>query len=237
MDTKILEDIGLTKGEITVYLALLEEGSVSAGKVLEKAGVQNSVFHFCVNRLIDKGLVAYVVEGKRKIYSAADPENFLVYVKDKEEQVKKLLPKLKAKQNFLKQKEGVELFKGLKGVINLLNILIKDSKKGDEFLFFAPDVSERNEDVQKFYARYDMKRKDKGLVTKGIAISKLKSLFETRKYLEMKYSDKPLPANSAICGNKMVLVSWGDQPTGVLIESKQIIDQQKEFFKSLWGEL
>jgi len=46
MDTKILEDIGLTHGEIKVYITLLELGSSTAGAILKKAKIQNSVFHF-----------------------------------------------------------------------------------------------------------------------------------------------------------------------------------------------
>jgi len=60
MNTKILEDIGLTPGEIKVYLTLLEEGASSAGKILEQAQIQNSVFHFNINRLMEKGLVSSI---------------------------------------------------------------------------------------------------------------------------------------------------------------------------------
>jgi len=56
--------------------------------------VQNSVFHFSINRLIEKGLVSYVKKGKVKIYSAADPKQFLIYLKEKEKRVKDLLPGL-----------------------------------------------------------------------------------------------------------------------------------------------
>jgi len=46
MDTQILQDIGLTKNEINVYLALLELGKSSAGKVLEKSNLQ--ILFFCI---------------------------------------------------------------------------------------------------------------------------------------------------------------------------------------------
>lgn len=43
-----------------------------------------------------------------------------------------------------------------------------------------------------------------------------------------------MPANMALCDNKMAIISWSDKPIGVLITSKQIVDKQKDFFKSLW---
>ena len=39
MDNTILEQIGLTKSEINVYLALLELGSSSTGKIVDKSKV------------------------------------------------------------------------------------------------------------------------------------------------------------------------------------------------------
>ena len=105
MGTEILEDIGLTKGEIKVYLALLELGSSTAGAVLNKANIQNSVFHFCVNRLMEKGLVSYVRKGKVRIYKAVDPDNLLIYITDKKREIEELLPELKSRQRISKEKQ------------------------------------------------------------------------------------------------------------------------------------
>ncbi len=238
MNTKILEDIGLTPGEIKVYLTLLELGPHSAGKIIEKANIQNSVFHFNINRLIEKGLVSYIKKGKAKIYQAADPENFKTYLRDKEKQIEKILPELKAKQKLAKEKQEVELFTGKKGILTLLNQLIENTKPKDEFLFFPPDFNQnKNKEIQEFYLKYDIKRQDKKLITKGISNIKLKKLFKGRKYLKMKYSNLPVPIHSAICNNKMAIINWGDQPTGVLIYSKNIVKKQKEFFHALWNSL
>jgi len=236
MDTKALENIGLTKGEIKVYLALLEIGSSSAGDILEKANIQNSVFHLCINRLIEKGLVSYVKKNKFRVYTASSPENFLVYVKDKEKEIEKLLPELKERQAYAKQKEEVELFVGIKGIITLLNILIEDSNKGDEFLFFSAETEnqEKNKEIQEFYERYDAKRKAKGLIIKGIANIKLKELYKKRKNLNMKYTELPVPSNIGICNNKMIMISWGEKPSGVLINSKDLIEKQRKFFNEFW---
>ena len=92
-------------------------------------------------------------------------------------------------------------------------------------------------EIQDFYLKYDAKRKDKELITKGVAYKKVKSLLEKRKYLKVKYSDQPLPANTGICNDKMAIISWGEKPSGVLIKSRNIIEKQKEFFYALWNSL
>ncbi|HLD56676.1 MAG TPA: helix-turn-helix domain-containing protein [archaeon] len=235
MDTKALEGIGLTKGEISVYLALLEIGACTAGDVIKKAGIQNSVFHFCINRLIEKGIASYVKKGKVRVYKAADPENFLSYLKDKEKEIEEILPELKSRQKTIKEKEDVEIFEGINGIISLLNFLIEGAKSGDEFLFFPPYIEEKNEEIQKFYERYDWKRKKKGLVVKGIAPNSLKDLFSKRKYLKMKFTNFPIPENIGMCNDKMAMISWGEKPKGILIQSKQIVEKERKFFNKFWN--
>jgi HTH-type transcriptional regulator, sugar sensing transcriptional regulator len=237
MDTSILENIGLTPGEIKVYLSLLELGPSSAGNILENAGIQNSVFHFCVNKLIEKGLVSYVKSGKIRIYKASDPENFLIYLKDKEKKIKEILPELKERQVNFKEKLKAEVFEGISGIINLLNISIEGAKKGDEYLFFSIDAGTKNEEIQDFYKIFDLKRKEKGLITKGIANSKLKPLFIERTYLKMKYTHLPIPYNIGICNDKMVLTSWDEKPSGVLIQAKNLVKNQRDFFNELWRQI
>ena len=54
MDTRILEDIGLTNAEIKVYMSLLELGVAGAGNIIEKSGLQSSVVHMTLNNLINR---------------------------------------------------------------------------------------------------------------------------------------------------------------------------------------
>src|SRR3989338_1381742 len=91
-DTEILEDLGLTKTEVKVYLALLELGSSSAGKILEKSKLPNSTVHRDLNSLIVKGLISFILEGKRKVYQASNPENFFEFIADKKRRFENKLP-------------------------------------------------------------------------------------------------------------------------------------------------
>ena len=98
MDIEILEDLGLTQSEIKTYLTLLELGSSTAGPILEKSNLQNSVVHRALNSLIEKSLITYVLEGNRKIYQATDPENFNLFIDEKKRKFQEILPELKEKQ-------------------------------------------------------------------------------------------------------------------------------------------
>ena len=121
MDTSILEDIGLTQSEIKVYLTLLRLGASPAGPIVEKSTIQNSVVHRILPRLIEKGLITYILEGKKKYYQATDPKLLINYIEDKKKRVEELLPSLLAEQKLSKKKQEATIYRGVRGIKEILN--------------------------------------------------------------------------------------------------------------------
>ena len=62
MELEYLRKIGLTSGEIKVYSAVLEIGASSLNKIHEKTGIERRNIYDILNKLIEKGLVSYVIE-------------------------------------------------------------------------------------------------------------------------------------------------------------------------------
>ena len=60
MDEKLLQEIGLTNSEITVYLTLLKSGSVKVGNLMKQISLHRSRIYEAINKLTDKGVVSYV---------------------------------------------------------------------------------------------------------------------------------------------------------------------------------
>lgn len=231
-----LESTGLTLGESKIYLALLQTGNSSAGRILEKATIQNSAFHFCINRLIQKGLVSYYKKGKTKVYSAVDPCVLLNGFKEKEKKFQEIIPRLRAMRKESTNQLTAEVFEGLPGVSALLQVLIEGAKKGDDFLFFSANVDEKNKEIASFYHKFDATRRALGLNSKGISPISLKTSYAKRPLNEIRYTKHPIPQSIAICNHKMALVSWDDTPSGVLISAQNTVDKQKEYFYQLWEE-
>src|SRR3989344_3052406 len=80
---ELLEEIGLTKSEIKVYLALLELGSSTTGPIVDKSGASSSKMYEILERLIQKGLAGYVIKSGTKYFEAADPKRLFDYLKEK----------------------------------------------------------------------------------------------------------------------------------------------------------
>ncbi len=83
METEILEDIGLTRSEIKIYLSLLELGISTAGPIMKKTGLQNSVIHATLPKLAEKGFISFIKKGGVREYSATDPKNLLKFIDEK----------------------------------------------------------------------------------------------------------------------------------------------------------
>jgi sugar-specific transcriptional regulator TrmB len=238
MDTSILEDLGLTNAEIKVYMALLELGNTTAGPILEKSGVQNSVVHRALNSLIGKGLISYIMEGRRKVYQATDPENFLDFIDDKESRFLQLLPELKKKQAFAREKKQATIFNGKKGINEIYNRLL--SSGGKEYNTFGGGKR----------VTYDVMGDTwwKNLHAKRIAkkIPCRQVFDETIRRFGEELNKKPIThirflsqdfeqlQETVIIGSMVAIVIFTENPYGLLIEDKSVVDGYRKYFELLW---
>ncbi|MBU1930663.1 helix-turn-helix domain-containing protein, partial [Candidatus Micrarchaeota archaeon] len=63
MDFSFLQDLKLTQNEIKIYTALLNLGSVPAGRITHETGLHRSRVYEGLNRLVEKGLVGFIKKG------------------------------------------------------------------------------------------------------------------------------------------------------------------------------
>ena len=126
MDKKILERVGLSKGEIEVYLTLLKLGSSLVSKIAQETGLHRTNIYDTLEKLKEKGLASYVIKENRKYYSASNPDKLLDYVKEKETEIKSILPELKEYLNISRSESIVEVYKGKEGLKSVLKDILKD---------------------------------------------------------------------------------------------------------------
>ena len=125
MIEQALKQIGLTEGEIKVYLALLELGSCSTGKITKKSEISGSKVYEVLERLEKKGLVSSVKTNNVKYFEATDPQRIVDYLDEKKkdienekEEIEKIIPQLILKQSNSIKSE-VNVFTGFKGAKNV----------------------------------------------------------------------------------------------------------------------
>ncbi|MEA3329967.1 MAG: helix-turn-helix domain-containing protein [Nanoarchaeota archaeon] len=232
--------IGLTKGEAKVYIALSELGSSTVGPIIKKSQVADSNIYSILNRLIDKGIVSFILKNKIKYFQAAPPINLLEYLGKKQEEIfsqkeilNEIIPEIENIQK-MKPEQKAEIFLGEKGLRTAYERLLKGITKKDENLFFYIHEEEYEEESDLFYS--GIQELAKRATLKGICNKKYKKTeFAKRaKHMELKFVDFPIPGNIDIVKDKVLIVSWKSPIISILINSKNIADNLKDYFNETW---
>ncbi|KYK26580.1 hypothetical protein AYK26_07405 [Euryarchaeota archaeon SM23-78] len=249
MNLEVLEKIGLTKSEIKVYLALLELGSTTTGPIVDKSRASSSKIYEILERLIQKGLVSYVMKGNTKYFEAAFPDRILDYINEKEseltkqrKEVEKLLPQLVMRKEMSKYKQEATIYRGMRGLETAFYDALKPDRKDETWRVFG--VPERSEKVNYFFVRWNKDRADKGIKMKILfdesARGELQTLPENNPLSEIKYMPKELsmPAAVNIFGDKTIIFpsETEKQPLIIVIDNKEVADSFKTQFDILWNQ-
>lgn len=238
MQIEILEEIGLTKNEVKVYICLIELGSASATQLLQKSGLHRAVVYDLLERLIEKGLASFVIKGKKKYFEATNPKRLLEIERQREVKLKEILPQLVGLSKF-KSKLEVKIYKGTEGLKTVFEDLIGSHAK--EWLVIGSSGSTIK--ILPYYLQHFQKRRAKlGIITKALMINndggrrrgeELKRL----KYTEVKYLPKNItsPTVIQIYDDKTVLHSNSSEtPFVIVIDNLDITNSFKEYFQTLW---
>jgi sugar-specific transcriptional regulator TrmB len=229
---EILQTSGMTKAEAKIYLSLTKSGAARAGKIIQNTGLQSSVVHNALNKLLEKGFIAFVLEGSIREYHALDPSVIEEHMESKRLDFHKIIPNLK---KLRKQREftTAEVYRGYKGILSAMMFMAKDAKKGERYKYFAASDFFLSEISIDFFLKADLIRKDKGISLKGIASSKSKKL-QVYKGSEIRYTQQSIPPAMNIFRDRVLLINLTHKPTGILICSEEIAHQYHEMWDAIW---
>lgn len=245
MDIAILRDLGLTGGEIKVYLALLESGSCKTGELSKASGVHTSKVYPILDRLTKKGLASYTLKSKVRYYQPSEPQQLLELIRRKrrsldaqEEQVRKLVPEILRRQR-LQRRQSAEVYEGMDGVRAGAEALVDAWEPGDDYLVFALDLEMENAKANAFYRKHHQMRIERGIKVKIIALESQRRLYE-REFrgvpnITFRYTDLSLPVGVTITRNKVMMMTlWEPVPSAFVIDSRFFAERYRGFFRKVW---
>ncbi len=246
MDTKALQNIGLTDGEIRVYLALLKLGPSTTGPITDKSKVSSSKIYHILERLLQKGIVSYIIKEKTRYYQAEDPIKIKEYVNKKEEEIKnqkkeidKLIPQLQSQKQSEETKSEAQIYKGFKGIQTIADHMYSKLKKGDMFYNIGiPSFQE--EKYHEYWHEDHVKRIKLGIKCKLLFnIGTPKKVLKSRnsyKDSDARYMPIPVETPSWILVYKdvVVIILQSDEPMAIEVVNKQIAHSFKQYFDAFW---
>lgn len=235
---EVLEQIGLTRNEIKVYLALIDLGSSLAGKIAKKADLHRRPVYDALNRLIEKGLASYTIKSGKRYFQAANPEKLLETAKEREIKLKAIISELKERFQKIKVDVFSEIYEGKEGLKSVMEDILKQKKE-----WLTIGSTGKGTKILPFYLKNFTKRREKAKIKRKVLIARTKEGEEyykelkSQKFVNVKFLPKNIkqPQTIWIYNDKVaiILVSL-DHPVITLIQNKEIAESYREYFDWLW---
>jgi len=243
MELNFLRKIGLSGGEIKIYSSLLDSGKVPINKIHENTGIERRNIYDILNKLIERGLVTYVKENKRRLFQISHPNKIIGYIEEKKqelikskEEIEKEIPLIIGKYNFRKLDINAEIFRGVEGVKSVWEDMLNYKKiywigSGRYVpkrlpIWFSNWNNRRIKSKVKWLnlLRYELRKEIKKPLP-----------YEYIKFLPKEFSGNPIAIG--IYGNKTVNFLLGEDFFAFLIESKELAENYKIYHKYLWDNV
>ncbi|MFC2133923.1 TrmB family transcriptional regulator [Bacteroidota bacterium] len=232
METReALKGLGLGDGEIKVYLALLKLGSVPVSKIKEETNLHRTTIYDFIEKLLNKGLVNYVVKENSKHFKATNPSILLNLVKEKEDRIKKILPDLMKLVEFEKEDINVEIYKGREGFKAILNDMMRVKKN---LVFFGVDETKFKERFPHLIEQHFRNEEKYGMKERLLTSEKTKFMY-TKKTAHYRYIPEEYfnPTPTGVYGDIVIIIIW--EPFSIIrIQNSQLADSYKKHFEMLW---
>lgn len=141
----------------------------------------------------------------------------------------------------VKMESGIEALK--KTIYEMLNEL----NAGEEYLVLGASAGDNNSEVQKLYDQFHTDRIKKGVITKMLVYSESLERIK-RRYTECgdsngrisivkTYATTPAtPMQINMFHNKAFIILYGEEPTIIHFDQKEIHDGFKKYFDELWDQ-
>lgn len=239
-----LEELGLTKNEVKVYVSLLKHGETTSSKIIKDVGINTSKVYESLERLLRRGLVSYTIIKNKKHWLAENPDKIGLILDEQEKKLDKkkedsveIIGNLKRLVNVSEKDTEYRIFEGINGIKATRENALKVLKKGDTFYLVLSNFSGENR-LEAYFEDFQKRRAKKGINYKAIFNHNLKFIIDKRgklKYSEIKYIDPQFlaPTWTEIYRDFVVIGVMGDKPSAFVIKNKDIAAGFLNYFNQM----
>ncbi len=236
-----LEKVGISKAEAKLYLALTRLGSSATGLIIRETGLRKSTVYESLGRLMEKGLVSYVIKNNIKFFEASDPERLVDFIDEQKREleenrddIKKIMPDLKSMGSPLKPHAEAHVLIGVEGFKTMRRDVLKHAK-GEHLLLGA--ISREPVIMPQFWTWFNRERVKRKIKMRVLHQQNTKEKPLSAGDMEMKFlpKDITIPAVINIYGDRVVSLVWKDSnPICFMLINKDISDSYRKYFEVLW---
>jgi sugar-specific transcriptional regulator TrmB len=241
MDVQLLEDIGLTKAQSLAYRALIEHGNSTAPAIAKITNESRSNAYKLLDRLCDLGLATKDESSTKVHYFPTSPAALEQFIQKQTAEVQLRERKLNAAlpsmlDYYFKHTEqaGVRFFQGKEGMRQIFTEMLKTGRP----LHLLRSPADLNYYDPEFFGELRKKRRILGIPTISITPDVPSANHDpeideqdnvTRTWIHE--DDYTAPVEWNIAGDKVALISYGEEAMGFIIESPQIAESFRQVFQ------
>lgn len=237
----ILEQIGLSDKEASVYLSSLSLGPSTILALSRESDLKRPTVYTIVESLKSKGLMHIELKGLKQLYTAEHPEKLKNTLEIKKSMLAQALPEFESLFNLKGNDSVVKYYNGLEAVKGVYEMLLAETKSKENYwvisntskimqldaVFFKDFINRRS--IENYNFRFLLTNTDDAdSYTKQPKFNELiKLLPETTQFT----------SNITITSNLVVVHHVGPPTFALVIENTQIVTMLKEIFNLLWISL
>src|SRR3989344_464487 len=236
----VIQSVGLETHEANLYLIGLKLGAAPASAYAEAAKFNRITTYNHLENLVKRGVFSATKKPRGKWYEPISPEKLGIEARKNVESLERVMPDLRALMGTHHRTPRVRYYEGADGIRQVYEDTLTAES---ELLNYA-----NSQIVRSFWKEYDKEyvkqRVKKGIYLKGIAPDDeagRKVQGESKKNLReirlVSADEFPINNEINIYDNKVAIVSFSEEESqlfGVIIESVEVAETQKQIFKMAW---
>lgn len=240
MDTQTLEQFGLNKTQAKAYLALIRNGTLTPPALAKITGETRTNSYTVLDRLVELGLAKKLEKNKKFVYRVENPvalerlaNKHRTEALQREKQVKDAMPTLLNFFYTFSEQPGVRFFQGKDGIEEIYDDTLRTRK--EIYLLRSPDDKDLMSD--EYLQIYKGRRAKLGITTHTLSPDVPSATRDPENdkanLIDRTWLPKgayTAPVEMDIYGNKVALISFGEEAMGTIIESPQIAEAMKQLF-------
>lgn len=239
METKILENLGLSEQEANCYISLLKLGGSLASTIAKEMNIKRTTAYPILKLLVDKGVAMVYFRKNKKFFYAVQPHKVSSLFEKKLEAFNNLIPMLKSLEKKQAQTFGLRFIETKEELKQFYDCVLEDYKNKvyTEHRAIGNDIHWESIDPE-FFKDYRKKRSKLGIKVRLILSYDSKQSFDFKpipqrsmKLLPQNYDFK---TNIDIFEDKILVIGPDLNSIAVLIEIPTMTDVFKSVFEILW---
>ncbi len=245
MNEGLLTQIGLNSTQAKAYLALVRHGPLTPPQLAKKTGETRTNAYAVLDRLVELGLAKKTELKSKLVYRVENPvalENLVRQDRDaalaRERLIQNSMPMLLSYFYTYSEQPGVRFYQGVDGIKKIYSDTLRTGKD----IHLLRSLHDQDVMPTEFYRDYTLQRASLGIKTYMLNPIGHKNSLTDRDFEKLNITHAEIPAGAYaapveinIYGDKVALISFGQEIMGTIIESPQIAQSMQQLLDLAWS--